>query len=489
MRFLRRSLTGLFLLGLTLGLLVVAGRTVIDAVGERLGAEPRGFPARERVVSVDTVPYLPETIVPTLSTFGELRAARELDLRASATGTVLSLSDAFVEGGRVAAGATLLTLDPTEADAARDRVRADLADAEAATRDADRALTLARDELAAAVRQAELREGALSRQRDLQDRGIGTAPEIEAAELAASAADQAVLARRQAVASAEAQIDRAASTLARAELDLAQAMRDRADTVVTAPFAGVLAQVSVATGARVTANETLARLIDPATLEVTFRLSTAQYARLAQEGGVIGAPVSVALDADVTATGTVTRESAEVGEGQTGRLIFARLEDTGGLRPGDFVTVALTEPPLAGVARLPASALGPDGTVLTLAGDDRLRADPVTLLRRQGDDVIVRADALDGAQVVATRTPLLGAGIKVALIGAAPDDGSADAAPGAGPDAALIPLDPERRARLVAFVEGSDRMPEARRARLLAQLSEPEVPQDVVAEIEGRMEG
>jgi plasmid stability protein len=53
----------------------------------------------------------------------------------------------------------------------------------------------------------------------------------------------------------------------------------------------------------------------------------------------------------------------------------------------------------------------------------------------------------------------------------------------------MISLDPERRARLVAFVEGNRRMPAEMRERLIAQLSAEEVPAATVARIEGRMGG
>ncbi len=97
--------------------------------------------------------------------------------------------------------------------------------------------------------------------------------------------------------------------------------------------------------------------------------------------------------------------------------------------PGDFVTVAMDEPALDRVVRLPSSALDPAGTVLVLGADERLEAVSVDLLRRQGDDVLVRADALQGREVVAERTPLLGPGIKVRAIGAAAAQPEAAAAP------------------------------------------------------------
>ena len=44
MRFLRRSLVGIFLLSVTLALMALAGNLVRGAVTERMAQEPRSFP-------------------------------------------------------------------------------------------------------------------------------------------------------------------------------------------------------------------------------------------------------------------------------------------------------------------------------------------------------------------------------------------------------------------------------------------------------------
>jgi hypothetical protein len=50
-------------------------------------------------------------------------------------------------------------------------------------------------------------------------------------------------------------------------------------------------------------------------------------------------------------------------------------------------------------------------------------------------------------------------------------------------------LDPERRAKLIAFVEANKRMPKQAKERVLAQLQEPEVRKELVERLEGRMGG
>ena len=180
----------------------------------------------------------------------------------------------------------------------------------------------------------------------------------------------------------------------------------------------------------------------------------------------------------------LTRESGAVQEGQSGRLLFAELLETRGFRDGDFVTVRLEEPELRGVAILPATALDAEGFVLVLGEEDRLDEVQVTLMRRQGDDVIVRVPPqINGAEVVVARSPVLGAGIRINPLRPSADGAEVPSEP------ETIALDPERRARLVAFVEGNGFIPEDVRARLLRQLQEDEVPAQMVNRLESRMGG
>ncbi|KIN77752.1 efflux RND transporter periplasmic adaptor subunit [Sulfitobacter mediterraneus] len=488
MRFLRQSMIGLFLAALTFGLLAYAVSLVGGALRERLADEAKAPPARERVFAVNVQMAQAQDVTPVLQSFGEVQSRRLLELRAAGSGRVIGLAEGFEDGGTVVAGQELVQLDPADAQSAVDRASNDLSDAEAAVRDADRNLALARDELAAAEDQASLRERALIRQQDLAERGVGTTAATETAELAVSAAQQAVLSRRQALAQGQTRVDQAATGLARSRIALAEARRRLEDTTLTAPFDGTLSSTNVVVGRLVSANERLAELIDPDDLEVSFRLSTAQFARLLDDqGGLIRADVDVILDVagvDLTAKGRISRAAAAAGEGSTGRLIFAALGSAPGFKPGDFVTVQVREPELPGVVRLPASAVDAGGEVLVLNAEDRLEAVQVTVLRNQGDDVLVRGPIL-GREVVEARSPLLGAGIAVK-----PLRRGADGAATAPPDEPeMLELTEERRARLVAFVEGNKRMPKEAKARVLAQLSKPQVPARMVARIESRMGG
>jgi RND family efflux transporter MFP subunit len=483
MRFLRHSLTGLFLLSLTVALLIYAGQLVFNAVQERMGSEPSVPDRRERIFAVNLVTAEAATVTPVLTAYGEVQSLRTLEVRAKTSGTLIELSENFEEGGMVEQGQILVRIDPADAQSALNLAESDLMDARAEVRDAERALEIAGDELAAAREQSALRERAYQRQLDLKERGVGTAAAVETAKLSAAQARQAVLASRQALAGAEARVDQARTRLSRAEIARDDAQRRLNDTTIRAEFGGTLDNVNAVAGGFVSLNERLANLIDADALEVAFRVSTAQYVRLLDDAGtLLNAPVSVSLstqDLELQTTGRITRDSGAVEEGETGRMIFAKLDKASGLKPGDFVTVKIEEPPLADAIRLPATALGPDGAVLVLGADDRLEAQPVALLRRQGDDVLVGAEGLSGREVVAQRSPLLGAGIKVRPLRA---QSEADTSK-------LMDLSDERRARLIEFIRDNAQMPETEKTRLLAQLEQVQVPAGMVQRLETRMGG
>ncbi|MFQ5438219.1 MAG: efflux RND transporter periplasmic adaptor subunit [Paracoccaceae bacterium] len=482
----QRSIMGLFLLALSVGILALAAGTIRDALKERLTDAGAPTPARERVFAVHVVSASETTVTPRIEAFGEIRSRRTLDLRTPVGGTIIAMSANFIEGGTVTSGESLISFDPANAQTSVDVARTDLSDAETELDDAKAAERLASDELEAARNQALLRRSALDRQTDLSERGVGTEAAVETAALALAAAEQAILTRRQALAQAATRVSRAETAVARQRIRLSEAERRLADTEIFAEFSGVLGAVNVVKGGLVGPNERIARLIDPAALEVSFRLSNTQFARLAAGGGAgLRGSVLVRLDVfgeDVVARGSIARVSAEVGQGQTGRQVFATLREGSGarFRPGDFVTVEVMEPPLENVVVLPALAVGSHDSVLVLGENHRLAEVAVRVLRAQGDEVIVRSPDIVGREIVAARSPFLGAGIQVKPV-------RGDTTVPEEPD--LIALTPERRARLVAFVEDNENIPIDARTRILERLRQEKVPGRIVRRIESRIGG
>jgi multidrug efflux pump subunit AcrA (membrane-fusion protein) len=469
----------LLLLVLTVGLLGLAVMLVGNAIRQSLEPGGPARPAQERVVAANVIGIEPGVLAPAMTVYGKVEARHALEVRAGQGGTVIWVAEGFRTGGSVTAGEPILRLDPQPAEDALALAKADLAQATAAAVQAGTAADLAAEDLAAAEAQADLRRQALARQEDIAARGAGSAQAVETAALALSSAVQAVVSRKQALAGARAEVDQTAIAVTRAEIALAEAERALAETEVTAGLTGRVDAARVLPGAVIGANDVLGQIIDPTALDVAVRLSTTQFGVLADpEGQLPPAPARIALEEGTLLTGRIDRTAAAVGDGQTGRLVYVALDTAPGLaalKPGDFVTVTIEEPPLVDVALVPATAVGRQGTVLVLDPDNRLIEVPVSVLRTQGNDVILAAADLAGAEIVSERSAVLGEGIRIRPLRAEGDT--------------LIPLTEAERARLTALVEADDSLAPADRDQLLRMLQEASVPAGLVAEVEGRADG
>ncbi|MEM9603410.1 MAG: HlyD family efflux transporter periplasmic adaptor subunit [Pseudomonadota bacterium] len=546
MRFLLRALSGVFLLALTLGLLVLGVGVLIQADADSDGRRD-GRPAQERVYTVSVTPVEPTTLAPVSRAFGRLQSWQTADVRSASAGTVTAIGDAVRDGGRVARGDLLFEIDPVIAENTLASRETDVAEARTELTDAQRALELSVEELTAAELQHRLRERALARARDLKRRGFDTDAGVEAAELALASSSQSLVTRKQAIAQAEARVARAEIGIERRVLARDAALRDLEDTRILAPFEGVLSEVDAVVGRRVGANERLATLIDPTALEVAFRVSVEAFAHLVDaRGEVLRQPLTVEFEMgarDIQLQARISRISAEVGDGQSGRLVYAELQPPlpGALTVGDFVTVAIEEPALSGVALIPRAAATDDGRVLVVDDEDRLVELRSRVERRQGDSLIVSGLPAD-ARLVLARTAQLGPGVRVKTVG--PDrqieqretvklteaqqarlraaignntrmpadvkarlleridsgeisaamwqrfqnrmGGGAGSAAGSG-DGDTIALDDARRARLRDAVNANTDLPESARDRLLEALEQPRVPAAMVERIESRL--
>lgn len=478
MRFMARGLFGLILLTLTLGLLALAGNMLVQSAQEKMAGKHRPREARERVFTVDVKPLELQDYAPSITTFGEVVSGTTLELRAAASGALVQLSPNFREGGRVQKGELLFQTDPSNARSKMLLAKTELAEAKTDLEDARRDLALSREEVQAATAQLDLRKQALARQKSLRDRGLGTDAAMEAAALAASSAQQAVLARHLSVSKAQSRIARAETTIERRRIAYDEASRILAATEVHAEFDGVLSGVSAVMGRLVNANEKLGDLIDPDALEVSLRVSNAEFSALSQPGATLrGAKVSVGFTGlDRVLSGRIERVSAAVGAGKTGRELFARLDPgaASALRPGDFVTVKVREPVLRQVALIPAKAASANGEVLLVGPDNKLEAATVTILRKQGEMLVVRADGLAGRKLVLSRAPQLGAGIRVEIRGEPAESDT-------------IEVSDSLRQQLIAFVQTDKQIPKDRKQDLLQKLNRPRPPRAIIERLSARM--
>ncbi len=334
----------------------------------------------ERVYAVDVVTASFADVQPDLTLYGQVVSARSSELRSQVAGRIVEVGANFRDGGIVAEGELLVSVDRFDYETALAEETSRLKEAEIAVRQSRRKFDRALE---------------LHGERNVSDEFL----------------DDAELNLRQ----EEARLEQQQIAVRRAE-------RDLRETGVVAPFNGVVSTISVELGQQISSNDRLADLIDLSRLEVSFSLSNAQYGRLLTgEETLEGRPVRVLWkvgDEALEFAGSVSRVGAEISDSMGGVTVYATLEDTDRftrIRPGALVSVELADKVYKGVLQVPNSALYSDNTVY-LVKDGRLVREPVNVVGFSGGSVFFRPQnsgaIKNGDAIVSTQLREAGVGAR-----------------------------------------------------------------------------
>lgn len=357
---------------------------------------------------------------PLLDLYGELVAGREVIVRPKVAGEVVEASPKLREGGRLAEGEVMLRIDPFDYQAAIDDLAAQIAEAQArrdeliANRETERMmLALDQDQLALIGRDVERFER-LSGSRAASEKAL------DDARIALSRQNGTVSQREQAIVVMEARLAQQDAAIERLSVAKRRAERDLADTVIRAPFAGVITNVGAEIGRQLGTADTVARLIDDRSLEISFQLSDRDFGRLWQSG-LIGRSVTGRWklgDARFSLPATIARVVPLIDPASGGITVFATIDGDHRdipLRPGAFIEVEMFDRLYEDAVELPASALFGRDTVYVIE-DEHLRAETVELLAARGNQVLITTDLAEGAAVLTSRLAEVGPGLKVRVV-------------------------------------------------------------------------
>lgn len=365
------------LIRLALVALILAGGAglAVFFIATKPVAERR--PAEIVAPPVETVMLTRADAAVTVAATGTVEAVQSVDLRPQVSGRVVAVAHALVPGGRVAAGEVLVRLDDTDFKLALDQARAGL----------ERAL------------------------HDLEvEQGQQAVARTERALLSASLtpAEEDLVLRRPQLRLAEANVASARAAVRGAELNLAR-------TTVTAPFAGMVLDKSVAVGSQVGPTATLARLVATDAYWVRLALPVDELRWLDLPGSSVRLTHPAGWPDGAFRTGTVIELAGELGSsGRMAQLIvevpdpLARLPQHRGqpeLLLGMYLQAAITGDTLPGVITVPREALH-EGDVLRLATDSStLELRPVGVVRRGDGSVCIDTGVAAGERLIVSDLP------------------------------------------------------------------------------------
>ena len=411
--------TGRLMLQITLPAVALAGAV---AVYSHLKATKPDVPrrqAQETTYAVQVVPVRIGSVRPVLTLYGNTTAGRQVELRSLVAGRVIETGVGLREGAVVAHGDVLLRVDKFDYEVALKELHAQHAETKAKLAEMRASLATERGNLQFAQAQLRLAKADLERAAPLVRSGTVSERTVDDRRLIVFQREQAAKQAENTIAVWQARIAQQEAVLERYANSIAKAERRLEETVLKAPFDAYVSGVSAQVGRMLSANDSVATLIDRDWIEVRFTLANDQFGRLLAEGGdPVGREMEVQWNVGAQTLrypAVIERVGARVAATSGGVEVHARLKSPRNpvpIRPGAFVTVKLDGAQLDNVARVPSPAVYDNARVFIVV-DGRLKARTVQVVGIAGDELVVSGELKDGDRVVATRLSMPGDGIRV----------------------------------------------------------------------------
>ncbi len=397
--------------------LAIAGYTYLKATKQ---APPKRAQA-ERVYPVRAVTATIGDHQPTLTLYGATVAGRQVDIRALVSGRVVATGDNLREGGEIAKGELIVEIDPFDFKMSINEANAQLAEAKARKIELEASLKSEQNSITFLREQLKIAKRDVARASPLVKRGALSKQVFDQRQNTVSQREQALMTLENTFAVWKARIAQQDAIISRLTQTVALADRRLTETKLTAPFNAYLTNITTQTGRTITANDTVATLIDRDWIEARFVLTNEQYGRIVSaEGSLVDRPVDVSWvlgDTRFTYKAKIAQVGAQISSDSGGIEIFARVTDSSKpvpLRPGAFVEVSLPDRKFDGVFKLPAVALY-DGDTVYVVIEGRLQPRKVKVVGVSGAELLVSGEIESGAKVITTRLSKPGAGVQVEL--------------------------------------------------------------------------
>lgn len=353
--------------------IIVAGLGSYQLLTE-LKPQPQKSDEARRAISVLVESVKRATIDSSVTTQGEVRAKTHVDIIAQVGGRVVAVSNEFVEGGRVQADVSLVSIEPSGYQSAVRTAEARQASAQVRVLQADADADVARYQLRNEPKASDL---ALKK------------PQVAEAQANARAA----------------------------EADLAHTRLNLARTRISLPFRGRIVDTSVAIGQYVTPGSKIGRAFADDVVEIRLPFNDAQIATLELPIGFIANADNARL-VTITTTladhqhqwlGSLRRLDAAIDPST--RMLFgtAQVEDPYGqgasktgmpLAVGLFVRAEIAGPKLENVLTISPSALRAGNLVYVLNEDQQLEIRAVDVAFSNDTEVVVSSGLEVGEWVI-----------------------------------------------------------------------------------------
>lgn len=357
-----------------------------------VASKPETVPSerRERVWVVELMVAKYQTVIPMTTAFGELRARRQVDLRALVAGEVVKTNPRFEDGVRVAKGDMLAEIDSFTYQLAVDDARAQLSGSRAILSEREAASDHAKREM--------------ERAKKLFEKGTVSKKTVDDLTL-----EYAVSTSR---------FEQQKSIVDRDKVRLERAKRDLKNTKIVAPFDAHVSNIAAREGRLLNSNDRVATITGADDFEVVFNLTDDQYGRLlARNTSIVGRRLKVFWDIGgqrLTLSAQIRHVGATISQATRGADIYAQVDGQipSNLRSGAFVTVEMTQQAEPDVVAVPKYALYGENQIYVIE-EGRLVPLLLTDYIDDGDRVLVKSGLRNGQTILLTQFNEAAAGVAV----------------------------------------------------------------------------
>ena len=381
-----------------------------------------------KTTQVERMAHQPEFV-----SYGQIEAARKVDLRSLVSGEVVSVSKKLRAGARVSEGEALVEIDRFNYQGALREAQANLKETEARLLEYKARIVSEKSKLISAKDQLAIAERDLARAKSLNKNGTMTTQQVEVRTLVYSQRQQALNLSENMVKIEQARLGQQEAAAERLQWRVLQAEKNLQNTVLKAPFAGIVRSSAVDVGKLLSANDVVVSLYEPGKLEAKFTLTDAQFGRLqSNDEGLVGRKVKISWSTggqQQNYTGSIERIGAEINSSRGGIEVFASLNNTGfqfNIRPGAFVEIVVPDKVFNDTVKLPEQSVY-NGKHVYVVRDGKLNKREIAIAAYDGEYVLISSGLQTGEKVLSTRIAEVGEGLRVREEGA--DDSSKTSKP------------------------------------------------------------
>lgn len=363
---------------------------------------------------------------PEFVSYGQIEAARKVDLRSLVSGEVVSVSKKLQAGAMVSEGEALVEIDRFNYQGALREAQANLKETEARLLEYKARIVSEKSKLTSAKDQLAIAERDLARAKSLSKNGTMTTQQVEVRTLVYSQRQQALNLSENMVKIEQARLGQQEAASERLQWRVAQAVKNLQNTVLKAPFTGIVRSSAVDVGKLLSANDVVVSLYEPGKLEAKFTLTDAQFGRLQNDDeGLIGRKVKISWSTggqQQNYTGSIERIGADIDSSRGGIEVFAALNNTDSqfnIRPGAFVEIVVPDKVFIDTVKLPEQSIY-NGKHVYVIKDGKLNKREILIAAFDGEFVLISSGLKSGEKVLSTRIAEVGEGLKVLEEGATP---------------------------------------------------------------------